>query len=122
MSDLLAELQGDSMADLTSSGGGGGLAGQSFLFTGTLTTMKRADAQKKVKALGGVSASSVTSSLSYLVIGDAGKAGSKLSKAKSAGVPVISETEFNQMMEEAGQPAVPTVEVSVDKRKKIERG
>ena len=102
LSDLLVDLKGGGTgvsADGSGAGGGDGLGGQSFLFTGTLTTMKRADAQKKVKALGGVAASSVSSDLSYLVIGDAGKAGSKLTKANSLGVPVISETEFMQMLE-----------------------
>ena len=106
LSDLLSEIQqeGKSSSENASSGGGG-FNGQSFVFTGTLTTMKRADAQKQVKALGGVAASGVSASLSYLVIGDAGKAGSKLSKANSLGVPVISESEFMTLVENAKQPA-----------------
>ena len=95
LSDLLSDIQNEGKADSDNqNSSGGGLNGQSFVFTGTLTTMKRADAQKQGSALGGVAASSVSASLSYLVIGDAGKAGSKLDKAKSLGVPVISESEF----------------------------
>ena len=118
LSDFLGELQGGSSIASSGGQGGGGLAGQSFLFTGTLTTMKRSDAQKKVTALGGVAASSVNSSLSYLVIGDAGKAGSKLTKAKSVGVSVISETEFNQMLEEASLPATPVADISINEGEK----
>ncbi|MBU0554161.1 NAD-dependent DNA ligase LigA [Myxococcota bacterium] len=69
-------------------------AGRSFLFTGTLAQMKRADAQAAVEALGGVNASGVSKALGCLVVGDAGKAGSKLSKAQKLGVAVWSESEF----------------------------
>jgi DNA ligase (NAD+) len=70
------------------------LKGKSFLFTGTLVAMKRSEAQAKVVALGGKNASSVSAKLSYLVIGDAGKAGSKLTKAQKLGISILKETEF----------------------------
>ncbi len=76
------------------------LAGQSFLFTATLTSMKRAEAQAKVVALGGTKASGVSKSLSYLVVGASGKAGSKLAKAEKAGVTVLSEDEFVALLAE----------------------
>lgn len=76
-------------------------AGQSFLFTGTLEAMKRTEAQAAVVELGGTKASGVSKSLSYLVVGNAGKAGSKLTKAEKAGVPVLSEDEFVAMLEAA---------------------
>jgi len=72
----------------------GPLDGQSFLFTGTLTQMSRNDAQDRVRALGGQAASGVSKTLTYLVVGDAGKAGSKLKKAQAAGVSILSESEF----------------------------
>lgn len=72
----------------------GAFDGLSFLFTGTLVSMKRKEAQERVKALGGVAASGVSSSLSFLVVGDAGKAGSKLTKAEKLGVTVLSESDF----------------------------
>lgn len=75
--------------------------GQSFLFTGTLEAMKRGDAQAIVKELGGIAASGVSKSLSYLVVGNKGKAGSKLTKAEKLGVPVISEDEFLDKVDEA---------------------
>ena len=75
------------------------LSDQSFVFTGTLVKMKRADAQKLVKELGGSTPSSVSAKLSYLVIGDEGKAGSKKSKAEKLNVPILSEGEFFKLIE-----------------------
>jgi len=73
--------------------GGGKLAGQTFLFTGTLPTLKRSEAEALVEANGGRLLSSVSANLNYLVTGD--DAGSKLDKArKIPTVKVISEAEF----------------------------
>jgi DNA ligase (NAD+) len=77
---------------------GGPLVGKSFLFTGTLVAMKREEAQERVVALGGSAASGVSSKLSYLVVGDDGKAGSKLDKARQAGVTVLTEGEFMALL------------------------
>jgi len=68
---------------------------KSFLFTGTLTTLKRNDAEAKVLDLGGNVASSVSKNLSYLVAGE--KAGSKLDKANALGIKVITEQQFLDM-------------------------
>lgn len=73
----------------------GSLKGFSFLFTGSLT-MKRNDAEALVLNNGGQVASSVSKNLSYLVAGE--KAGSKLDKALSLGVKVISENDFLAML------------------------
>lgn len=75
--------------------------GRSFLFTGTLEAMKRNEAQAIVKELGGIAASGVSKTLSYLVIGNKGKAGSKKTKAEKAGVPIIGEDVFLDMVDEA---------------------
>ena len=82
------------------------LFGKSVVFTGTMATLDRKSAQKRVNALGGKTPSSVTAELDYLVIGDDGssllsggekstkeKAAEKL-KAKGAPVQIISETAF----------------------------
>jgi hypothetical protein len=86
------------------------LGGATFLFTGALATMKRADAEAKVKGAKGTIVSSVTAKLHYLVIGDEGsplfghgKKGSKQLKAEelnSSGgnIRIISETAFLQML------------------------
>lgn len=76
---------------------GGNLSGQSFLFTGTLPTLKRSDAEAMVEENGGQILSGVSAKLNYLVVGE--DAGSKLEKAKKINtVKIISEDEFLQMI------------------------
>jgi DNA ligase (NAD+) len=82
-------------------GGDGPLAGRSFLFTATLAAMKRGEAQAQVKALGGTAASGVSKSLTYLVVGSEGRAGSKLKKAQQQGVTILSEAEFIALVADA---------------------
>lgn len=73
------------------------LAGQTFLFTGTLTQLKRSDAEAKVEENGGKVVSGVSSKLDYLVVGD--DAGSKLEKAKKIQtIKIISEAEFIKLL------------------------
>lgn len=76
---------------------GGQLAGQTFLFTGTLTTMKRSEAEAMVEALGGKILSGVSSKLDYLVAGE--EAGSKLDKAKRINsIKILTENAFLKML------------------------
>jgi DNA ligase (NAD+) len=76
---------------------GGNLQGITFLFTGTLPTLKRSDAEAMVEANGGKLLSGVSTKLNYLVAGE--DAGSKLEKAKKINtVRIISEAEFLQMI------------------------
>ena len=76
---------------------GGNLTGQSFLFTGTLPTLKRSDAEGMVEANGGTILGGVSSKLNYLVVGE--DAGSKLEKAKKINsIKIISEAEFLKML------------------------
>ena len=75
----------------------GNLDGLSFLFTGTLTELKRQDAEAMVEENGGKLLSGVSSKLNYLVVGD--DAGSKLEKArKIPSIRIISEKEFLEMI------------------------
>lgn len=75
---------------------GGNLNGQTFLFTGTLPTLKRSDAEAMAEKNGGQIVSGVSAKLNYLVVGE--DAGSKLEKAKKINsVKIISEAEFLQM-------------------------
>ena len=67
-------------------------SGKTFVFTGTLSSMTRDEAAARVKALGGKVSSSISSKTDFLVAGD--KAGSKLKKAESLGVKVLTEQEF----------------------------
>jgi len=73
----------------------GSLSGMSFLITGTLP-VKRDDAKDFIEQNGGKILGSVSSKLNYLVVGD--DPGSKLDKAQSLGVKVISWDELQGMV------------------------
>lgn len=69
------------------------LFGKSVVFTGTLTQFERKEAQKKVRALGGQTPSSISASTDYLVVGD-GPVSTKQKRAQKLGVKVLTEAEF----------------------------
>lgn len=71
---------------------GTSLSGKKFCFTGTLSKMTRSKAKEEVQKRGGGVAGSVSRGLDYLVAGD--EAGSKLDKARSLGVAVLTEEDF----------------------------
>ncbi len=73
------------------------LQGKTFLFTGTLSRIKRDQAKEIVKSNGGKYLSAVSKNLDYLVVGES--PGSKVEKAKKAGVNIISEQDFFNMIE-----------------------
>lgn len=72
------------------------LSGKTFVVTGTLPTLSRDEAEKLIADNGGKAASSVSKKTSYVLAGE--KAGSKLDKAKTLGIPVIDEAEFLNMI------------------------
>ena len=73
------------------------LKGITFLFTGTLSQVKRTEAESLVEEKGGSILSGVSSKLNYLVVGE--DAGSKLEKAKKIqSIRIISETDFLQLI------------------------
>ena len=80
---------------------GNRLAGKSVVVTGTLTRFSRDEIHKIIEREGGKPSGSVSSKTSYLVAGEA--AGSKLEKAKSLGVPVLTEDEFLALIDSAPQ-------------------
>jgi DNA ligase (NAD+) len=68
------------------------LAGKSVVVTGTLTRFSREEIHKLIEREGGKASSSISSKTSYLVAGEA--AGSKLEKARSLEVTVLTEDDF----------------------------
>lgn len=71
-------------------------SGMTFVLTGTLPTLKRAEASKIIESFGGKTSSSVSKKTTYVLAGE--DAGSKLDKANKLGVQVISEEEFKEMI------------------------
>ena len=74
------------------------LAGKRVAFTGTLPTLRRAEAKQLAEEAGAQVTESVSAGLGYLIAGRA--AGEKLSRARSAGVPVIDERRFRRLLGE----------------------
>ncbi len=68
------------------------VAGKTVVFTGTLTRLTRGEAKARAEALGAKVASSVSAKTDYVIAGE--DAGSKLAKAREAGVTVLSEDEW----------------------------
>lgn len=75
---------------------GGALAGKTVVVTGTLEKYDRNAIEALIEQHGGKAGSSVSKNTSYLVAGE--KAGSKLAKAQSLGVPVLDEAAFLRMI------------------------
>lgn len=75
----------------------GNLSDQTFLFTGTLSKLKRSEAESQVENLGGKILSGVSSKLNYLICGE--DAGSKLEKAKKIpSIKILSEEDFLNLL------------------------
>ena len=67
-----------------------------FVLTGTLDKFTRDEASDIIERLGGKTSSSVSKKTTFVLAGK--EAGSKLAKAQTLGVKVISETEFEEMI------------------------
>ncbi len=71
------------------------LQGKKFVFTGSMEKLKRNDAKQIVESLGGEVSESVTKKTDFVVAGE--DPGSKLEKARSLGIRVLTEKEFLDM-------------------------
>ena len=70
--------------------------GKTFVLTGTLETMTRKEAEDIIEKLGGKTSGSVSKKTDYVLAGE--EAGSKLTKAQSLGITIISENDFKEMI------------------------
>lgn len=74
------------------------LSGLTFVLTGTLPTLSRADASAMIESFGGKCSGSVSKKTSFVLAGE--EAGSKLTKAQNLGIKIIDEEKFLLMIEE----------------------
>ena len=70
--------------------------GKTFVLTGSLELFTRKEAEDIIEKLGGKTSSSVSKKTDYVLAGE--EAGSKLTKAQSLGINIISETDFKEMI------------------------
>ncbi|MCO6411980.1 MAG: NAD-dependent DNA ligase LigA [Thiogranum sp.] len=73
------------------------LQGNTYVITGTLAAMTRDEAKEKLQALGAKVSGSVSAKTTALIAGE--NPGSKLAKAESLGVPVLSEQDLGELLE-----------------------
>ena len=101
--DLLRWIDVEVPAEADAPTGEGILSGKTFVITGSVNHFKnRAELQAKIEELGGKATGSVTKKTSYLINNDVESTSGKNKKAKELGVPIISEDEFLEMVEENG--------------------
>jgi DNA ligase (NAD+) len=96
LGELGIDPQADNYAPIPSSieEGAGGIAGKTFVITGTLS-LGRNEFKERILAAGGKVSGSISGKTDYLLAGDGG--GSKRDKAELLGVEVISEEDFEKL-------------------------
>jgi len=97
LADLLAVGLRIEVEPAATSAPSGALAGKRFVFTGTLSTMTRDEAARRVQSLGASVSGSVSRRTDYVVAGDDG--GSKADTARSLGLHLVSESEFLDLLD-----------------------
>lgn len=96
--DLLKKLKaaGVNMREIEDENSDNRFLGKTFVLTGTLENFTRDEASEIIEKLGGKTSGSVSKKTSYVLAGE--DAGSKLTKAQSLGIPVITEAQFDEMI------------------------
>ena len=96
--DLINKLKdaGVNMESLEEESDDNRFEGMTFVLTGTLTKYSRNEASDIIERMGGKTSGSVSKKTTYVLAGE--DAGSKLTKAQSLGVEVITEEQFEQMI------------------------
>jgi DNA ligase (NAD+) len=89
-------MAGVNMNSLVTKSAGNELEGMTFVLTGTLPTMKRDDAASLIAKHGGKCSGSVSKKTTYVLAGE--DAGSKLTKAETLGIKIISEEDLLEML------------------------
>jgi DNA ligase (NAD+) len=74
----------------------GRLAGKTFVLTGTLIAFARDEARQRIEERGGTVAAGLSKRVDYMIVG--ADAGSKLEKARTLGIPTLSEEQFLAMI------------------------
>lgn len=77
---------------------------QTWVFTGALTLFTREQAEKVIAQGGGTAAGSVSRNTTFLVAGE--RAGSKLAKARDLGVPILTEADFQAILDGKDVPTL----------------
>ena len=72
-------------------------AGKTFVLTGTLEGFTRDEATQIIERYGGKASGSVSKKTDYVLAGES--AGSKLTKAQTLGIPILTEAQFREMIE-----------------------
>jgi DNA ligase (NAD+) len=93
---LVTDLLGAGLAPRAPAAVAGGLVGKTFVLTGTLPTLAREEAAALIEAAGGRISGSVSRKTHYVVAGE--EAGSKLTKARDLGVPVLDEAGLRALL------------------------
>lgn len=96
--DLLKKLKtaGVNMQEIEDENSDNRFLGKTFVLTGTLEKFTRDEASEIIEKFGGKTSGSVSKKTSYVLAGE--DAGSKLAKAQSLGIPIITEAQFDEMI------------------------